>query len=144
MMLLEMAASGFGERVAFVDPAEGTTLTYQELFDGAAAAASAVRATGAERLAILDVNSVAFPVGLFASGWAGIPFVPINYRLTAEEIDALLGRIKPAYLVTEAHRVEGFDGDDSLEASARQDFLEIARSGTAGPEPWSMDPEDRN
>jgi long-chain acyl-CoA synthetase len=142
MMLLEMAASGFGERPAFVDPAEGSALTYQELFDSAAATASAVKASGAGRLAMLDVNSVAFPVGLFASGWAGIPFVPINYRLTAEEIDALIGRIKPAYLVTEAHRVETFRDDESLETLARHEFLDIARSGGAGPDPWSMDPDD--
>ena len=133
MMLLEMAASGFGERVAFVDPAEGTALTYRELFDSAAAAASDVRATGAARLAMLDVNSVAFPVGLFASGWAGIPFVPINYRLAADEIDALLSRIKPAYLVTEAYRVEGFANEDSVEVRERNDFLDMARSDATGP-----------
>ncbi len=142
MMLLEMAASGFGERVAFVDPAEGTALTYQELFDSAAAAASDVRATGAGRFAMLDVNSMAFPVALFASGWAGIPFVPLNYRLAADEIHALLSRIKPAYLVTEAYRVEGFADENSVEVRARNDFLAIARSDAAGPEPWSMDPDD--
>ena len=31
MMLLEMAASGFGDRVAFVDAQANASITYQEL-----------------------------------------------------------------------------------------------------------------
>jgi acyl-CoA synthetase (AMP-forming)/AMP-acid ligase II len=44
---------------------------------------------------LLDVTSLAMPVGLFASGWAGMPFVPLNYRLTGAELDALLERLRP-------------------------------------------------
>ena len=39
MMLLEMAASGFGDRIAFTNPETNTSITYQELFDAAGAAA---------------------------------------------------------------------------------------------------------
>ena len=35
MMLLEMAAGGFGDRVAFTDPTSGHSITYQELYDAA-------------------------------------------------------------------------------------------------------------
>ena len=76
MMLLEMAASAHGERVAVCCGEE--RLTYAELFDSAGAAASALSESGAEQLAVLDVSSPAVPVGLFASAWAGRPFVPLN------------------------------------------------------------------
>jgi long-chain acyl-CoA synthetase len=94
MMLLEMAASGFGDRVAVQNGSE--TLSYSELFDAAGAAAQEVSASGCERMAVLDINSLAVPVGLFASAWAGVPFAPLNYRLTGAELDALAARIAPS------------------------------------------------
>jgi long-chain acyl-CoA synthetase len=142
MMLLEMAASGYGDREAFFDPVENTSLTYQELLDATGVAAKAVQASGARRFAMLDVSSIAVPVGLFASSWAGIPYVPINYRLTDGEIEALLKRIKPAFLVTEPHRVKGFVGDSLLDVRVRDDFLALTRSKGDIAEPWSMDPDE--
>jgi acyl-CoA synthetase (AMP-forming)/AMP-acid ligase II len=94
MMLLEMAVSGFGDRVAVRSGAE--ELTYQQLFDAAGAAAAELEASGCENAALLDVNSLAVPVALFASAWAGRPFVPLNYRLADAEIEALAERIAPS------------------------------------------------
>ena len=142
MMLLEMASSGFGDRVAFVDPDAGTSITYQELFEAAGAAASYVQSTGATRLAMLDVSNLAIPVALFASGWAGVPYVPLNYRLTATEIDALLARIEPAYLVTETDRVASFEDRGGVQTASREDFLTIARGGGDAAGDWSMDQEE--
>jgi acyl-CoA synthetase (AMP-forming)/AMP-acid ligase II len=76
MMLLEMAASGLPDRVAVKNGDD--SLSYSELFSAAGAAAVQVSASGAARLAVLDVSSLAVPVGLFASAWAGVPFVPIS------------------------------------------------------------------
>ena len=80
-MLLEMAAGGFGDRIAFVDPRLGGSISYQQLYDAAGAAARDIRASGADRVVMLDVSNLAIPVALFASGWAGAPYIPINYRL---------------------------------------------------------------
>ena len=142
MMLLEMAAGGFGERVAFTDAASGESLTYQELYDAAGAAAHDIRESGAARVAMLDVSNLAVPVALFASGWAGVPYVPINYRLTADEIDALLGRVTPAYLVTDDDRLPRFQGREGVDARSRAAFLKVARAGGDPHEQRSMDPED--
>ena len=142
MMLLEMAAGGFGERVAFTDAASGESLTYQELYDAAGAAAHDIRESGAARVAMLDVSNLAVPVALFASGWAGVPYVPINYRLTADEIDALLGRVTPAYLVTDDDRLPRFQGREGVDARSRAAFLNVARAGGDPHEQRSMDPED--
>lgn len=142
MMLLEMAMSGFGERVAFTDPSDGSAITYQELYDAAGAAAHDIRESGASRVAMLDVANLAVPVALFASGWAGVPYVPINYRLTGEEIDALLARVTPAYLVTDRERLGHFQGRNGVDTRSRETFLEQARGGDGHAEQRSMDPED--
>ena len=142
MMLLEMAAGGFGERIAFTDAASGESLSYQALYDAAGAAAHDIRESGAGRVAMLDVSNLAVPVALFASGWAGVPYVPINYRLTADEIDALLARVTPAYLVTDDDQIGRFQGREGVDARSRDAFLTVARAGGDPHEQRSMDPED--
>jgi acyl-CoA synthetase (AMP-forming)/AMP-acid ligase II len=140
MMLLEMAASGLGDRVAFTNGED--SLTYAQLFDAAGSAAALVSDTKAEHLAILDVSSLAVPVGLFASAWSGLPFVPLNYRLTGAELDALTAQIAPAFLVTEAERVEQLAERSEGTVIAREAFLEQARARPAGEPSWSMDADE--
>jgi acyl-CoA synthetase (AMP-forming)/AMP-acid ligase II len=139
MMLLEMASQGFGPRRGI--QSEDTVLTYEELFRAAGAAAEEIRRSGAKHLALLDVSSPAVPVALFAAAWAGVPFVPLNYRLTGEELHALLARIEPAYLVTEASRIDTVR-DRAAAVATREEFL-AAASRNETPEPaWNMDPDE--
>jgi acyl-CoA synthetase (AMP-forming)/AMP-acid ligase II len=140
MMLLEMAASGLGDRPAVTNGNE--SLTYAELFDAAGAAAAEVSAAGVEKLAVLDVSSLAVPVGLFAGAWAGLPFVPLNYRLTGDELDSLVAQIAPSVLVTDSERAERIGQLPQTTVVAREDFLGRARSGSAGEPSWSMDPDE--
>ncbi|MCH2171460.1 acyl--CoA ligase [Myxococcota bacterium] len=140
MMLLEMAQSGFADRVAFRNGDD--SLTFGELFHAAGAAAATARASGARHLAVLDESSLAVPVGLFASAWSGLPFVPLNYRLTASEIEGLASQITPAYLVTSADRVESLASVEGLQVVARETFLEQARSGESADPDWGMDAEE--
>jgi len=142
MMLLEMASSGFGDRVAVRNGCD--ELSYSELFQAAGVAAAEVKASGAHYLAMLDVSSLALPVGVFASAWAGIPFVPLNYRLTGGELERLVAQIAPSLLITEGERVAMLEGLADTQVVARESFLErVTRDGV---EPdsseWSMDPED--
>ena len=142
MMLLEMAAQGFGDRVAVQNGDD--TLTYSELFRAAGAGAEVAKASGADHVAVLDVSSLAVPVSLFASAWAGLPFVPLNYRLTGDELDALVARIAPSYLLTDAERAVGLAGRNGASVATREEFLEQV-AGAAGSEPsgseWPMDPD---
>jgi acyl-CoA synthetase (AMP-forming)/AMP-acid ligase II len=140
MMLLEMAGASFGDRVAV--QCEGESLTFAELFGAAGAAAAEIAATGAENAAVLDVSSLAMPVALFGSAWAGVPFVPLNYRLTGNELDRLVEQITPAYLVTEAARLPGLEGRSGTHAVARESFLAKSRAGGRHGSEWSMDPEE--
>jgi acyl-CoA synthetase (AMP-forming)/AMP-acid ligase II len=138
MMLLEMATDGFGDRVAIQNGA--ATLTYAELFAAAGTAAGTVIESGAERLAVLDVNSLAVPLGLFSAAWAGVPFVPLNYRLTGVELDGLLGSIAPAFLVTDAERAPTL-ASAARTVATRDAFLAGARTGGSRAPEWSMDPD---
>jgi acyl-CoA synthetase (AMP-forming)/AMP-acid ligase II len=143
MMLLEMAASGFGDRVAV--KSGPTALTYAELFSAAGGAAAEISASGCQRLALLDVSSPALPVGLFASAWAGVPFAPLNYRLTGSEVERLVAQIAPAYLVTNTERAEELARLPDTAVVSREAFLEQAAEAAAreAREPnWSMDPDE--
>ena len=140
MMLLEMASSGFGERTAFQNGSE--SFTYQELFDAAGAAATEFQKSGCERIAVLDTNSLAIPLAVFGSSWAGIPFSPLNYRLTGNELEALAERIAPSYLVTDSERMETLDGLPGATLVSRDDFLARSRDGSTREGDWSMDGEE--
>ncbi|MCD4524240.1 class I adenylate-forming enzyme family protein [Nocardioides sp. cx-173] len=87
-LLLDMAADGFGDRVLIGSRADG--ITAEELSRRADAGAAALRRRGASGVVYLGVNGPAFPVALFAAARAGVPLVPLNYRLGEAQLDALL------------------------------------------------------
>jgi acyl-CoA synthetase (AMP-forming)/AMP-acid ligase II len=142
MMLLEMAAAGMGERVAVQCAAE--RWTHAELFAGAGRLAGLIRDAGVERVSVLDVSSPAVPLALFASAWGGKPFVPINYRLTGAEVDALIERVTPVLLVTDRERAKSLSGRAGVKLVLREELLAEARAAAtdAPAADWSMEPED--
>jgi acyl-CoA synthetase (AMP-forming)/AMP-acid ligase II len=142
MMLLEMASGAFPDRPAFTDGERGLTYTYSELFEAARLRAGSIRAQDASRMAKLDVSNLGTPLGLFASAWAGVPYVPLNYRLTNEEIEALLKRVTPAYLVTSNDRVDAFGALDDVHAVATDAFLDTEQHTAPVDGEWAMDPDE--
>ncbi len=149
MMLLEMAADAYGDRVAFCNGQD--ELTYQQLFDAAGALGASLKDGRTQHLAMLDESSLAVPIGLFGASWAGIPFAPLNYRLTDSELDGLIAQLNPGRLITDSDRAERLGSKletpgsaDYVEVGTRDAMLSDARAEGASPlsEPWSMDPED--
>lgn len=141
MMLLEMAASGFGDRVA-LGSKHGGGLTYQDLFDRAGSAATLFSGAGIDNVSLVDVSSEALPIALFASAWSGKPFVPLNFRLTAEELRRLAAEVTPTLTVCDEPVLPKLHGIDQLDALTRADFLaKLASQSPANPE-WGMDPDD--
>lgn len=141
MMLLEMTASGFPDRVVLTHGSD--RFSAAALYAAAGHAAAEIRASGAQNAAFLDVSSPALPVALFSSAWTGVPFVPLNYRLTGAEVDALIEQIRPCYLVTDADRVRALGQREGVHAISSADFVALARRGDAPLDtPWSMDPDD--
>ena len=98
-MLLEMAVGAAGDREAVRSGDEA--LTYAELQTRAGAVGRALRDSGAENIALLSLNSPMVPVLMFGAASAGVPFVPLNYRLTNEQLEDALGRLGSTVLVTD-------------------------------------------
>lgn len=86
-MILEMAASA-GDRPAVA--AGGQSLSAAELLERSSAAAERFR--GSPAVLYLGTNHLAYPVALFGAAIAGVPFIPLNYRLGHEQLTALLER----------------------------------------------------
>lgn len=96
--LLEMVAEASGDRV-LLGPRDGG-LTGRDLLVAARRAAGLFLASGARHVVFLDLNSEALPVALFGAALAGMPFVPVNYRLEDRQLAAIAERVTPAAVVT--------------------------------------------
>jgi acyl-CoA synthetase (AMP-forming)/AMP-acid ligase II len=98
-MLLDMAADGFGSRTIVGRRTDGYTA--QELRALGEGGAALIREAGANSLIYLDVNGPCFPAALFAAARAGVPFIPINYRLGYEQLEALIAKHSDAIAVAD-------------------------------------------
>ena len=121
--LLDMSAEAFGERTAIVSG--GHRLSFEDLRRKALAAAACLRKSGAARVALLDVNSPAAAVALFGAAYAGIAYVPLNYRLTRAEINALIQRTAPAIVVAGSEHAPLVDAIEGVRVIDREDFLAL-------------------
>ena len=72
--------------------------------------------------AFLGMNGNLVPVLLFASGMAGTPFVPLNYRLADADLNKLVARTAPAILVVDDEMVHRIDPVDDIELIVRSEF----------------------
>lgn len=132
--ILDMAAEAFGDRTAVVSGTQ--RLDYATLRERAWALAAYVKQSGAQVLGLLDVASPAMPVAVFAAAYAGVPFVPLNYRLTPPELDALLARITPVCLVTGPAYAAQVAPRDGLQCLGRDAALALpAVAADAAPQP---------
>ncbi len=86
-MILEMAASA-GDRPAVT--AGGRSLTAPALLRLAQAAADRFQRYPA--VLHLGANHLGYPVALFGAAQAGVPFVPLNYRLGDQQLAGLMAR----------------------------------------------------
>lgn len=121
--LLDMSADAFGERIAVVSGK--TSLSYSELKTAALAAARRIKSGAAEYVVLLDVNSAAAPVAIFAAAYAGVPYVPLNYRLTKPEINELIARVTPALIISSAEYRGLIDARDDLQIIDRTELLSV-------------------
>jgi acyl-CoA synthetase (AMP-forming)/AMP-acid ligase II len=105
LTLLEMAAGGMPDRVGVgrMGPAGDASagLTYPALLDRARCGAGMLSAHGAEELVYVGVNDDDFAVALFAAAWAGVPLVPLNYRLGRDALAGLLAHHPNALVVSD-------------------------------------------
>ncbi|MEU6354370.1 fatty acid--CoA ligase family protein [Streptomyces sp. NPDC047072] len=108
--LLDMAAAGDPDRVAIGPRDSGMTCAL--LHRTAAGVAAVVRACGARELVFAGLNGPAFPVMLFGAALAGVPLVPVNYRLSADALTSLLAHTEKPLVVADEAFTAGFEGFD--------------------------------
>ena len=139
-MLLQMAAEAMGERVAVC--CGDQALTYAELYAAACRAGRQFRAVGPRHVAYLDTAGLATPVTLFGAAAAGLPYVPLNYRLTTAELAALLARIEPCCLVAGGNHRPDFASRQGVHALGTDELIATATAATQAAEPVVTEPGD--
>ena len=139
-MLLQMAADGMADRTAIGAHEDG--LSMADLATRAGRAGTFLAALPGERVALIDLNSEAVPLALFGAALAGKPFVPINYRLTDEQLRALVARTAPAVVIVGDGIAERLGAIDGIEVLSRSDFLERTADESIDPaDPYAGDPD---
>ena len=83
--LVEMVESGFDDRVLL--GGGDRAVTGGGVRSPGAAGASTLG--GCTALVYVGENHPLLPVALFSAAWAGVPFVPVNYRLEDHQLNAL-------------------------------------------------------
>ncbi len=96
--LIEMVESGLDDRVLL--GGRDAPVTGAEIGRLARRGASTLGPYGA--LVYAGENHPLLPVALFAAAWAGIPFVPVNYRLEDGQLNNLVGRRPDALVLADA------------------------------------------
>lgn len=118
-LILQMAADAAPDRVGLV--CGGKRWTYGALLSAARGAADLITASGAAHVALLDESSEAAVIALFGAALAGVPYVPLNYRLADANLGPLVDRIAPALLIG--------DGARAARAATRTDLVSYSRDG---------------
>jgi acyl-CoA synthetase (AMP-forming)/AMP-acid ligase II len=133
MMLLDMAAQADPDRLALGRQADG--LTFGRLHELAGRCATWL-ANEPERVLYGDIAAPILPTLLFGSAWAGKSFVPVNYRLATDRLDALIDTQAPAILVGPQARRSEIRAHTTAAAAEQIATCEIAASE------WSYDGDD--
>src|SRR5437870_2966604 len=97
LTILEMIAEMHPDRIAIGRRTDG--VSYARL--RSMAAAGAERVADAEVVGYVGQSGIAFVTAFFASAWRGVPFLPLNYRLGAEQLRKLLARHPNAVVIAD-------------------------------------------
>src|ERR1022692_1016655 len=98
-MLLDMVAEGMSDRVLIGDVATG--LTGAELKQRALAGSGLILSQDTDTVIFLGGNGPVFPVALFAASIAGRPFLPVNFRLSDEQLVEIVNRQENPLIITD-------------------------------------------
>ena len=128
--LLDMAVAGDPDRVAIGPRESGTTCA--RLRRTAAGVAAVVHASGARELVFAGLNGPAFPVLLFGAALAGVPLVPVNYRLSSDALGALLRHTERPLVIADEEFAGGFAEVRSPEALLKEAMSVEPATGLEG------------
>jgi acyl-CoA synthetase (AMP-forming)/AMP-acid ligase II len=131
-----MAVSSNPQRIAVV--ADDDRFTVGELSDLVDGGAGIIAASGARHVAYVGAGGLMLPLLIFASARAGVTFTPINYRLSATGIGALIERL-PDPLIVVDDRYRDMVAGVCAQPIGSEDFAAAARTAATANE--SPDPE---
>jgi acyl-CoA synthetase (AMP-forming)/AMP-acid ligase II len=137
-LLLEMAASSNPDRTAVVSG--DLRLTTQQLSDLADGGAGVISGSNAKHVAYVGTGGAMLPLLIFAAARAGLAFTPLNYRMSADGIQALIRRL-PEPLVIVDSRYREMLGNSSERVMESDEFVSAARGAepaTEFPDPDSV------
>ena len=140
LMLLEMMASAFGDRIAFGTRDAG--LSYGRLHDRAGAGAAYLRSVDAGHVAFIGESSAALPVALFAAAWAGVPLLPLNYRLGRQQLRSLLDRHGDVVVVADRDVIGAAEGLGRVVLSVDEWMSICGGAADDPPEPSTTDGDE--
>ena len=144
---LQRAALVYGERVGVVDepdqPAASLgSLTYQRVHELARAQAAKLDDIGieqGERVAIVSHNAARLFVGFFGVSGFGRVYVPVNFRLQADEIDYIVNHSGASVLMVDPELEDALAGIDCKHKFVLgRDDADLYLEG-AEPRHWSPD-----
>jgi fatty-acyl-CoA synthase len=135
-LLLDIAADACPDRAALVG------MDFASLRARANAAAHWLQESGAAHAVFIGLNGNTLPVMLFAAGMAGMPFVPINYRLSDSDMNKLIARTAPGMVVVDDDMAARIVPTDGIQTMLRSAFEARFLEGDA-PEPVEL-PESEN
>jgi acyl-CoA synthetase (AMP-forming)/AMP-acid ligase II len=123
-LLLDMAASGHADRIALGSRDDGVSFT--ELGARAAGGATVIAQHSPAHVVFVGRNGPAYPQVMFAAAMAGVPFAPLNYRLSKDQLHDLLGELENSLIIADAdyvpllheHDADVISTDDFIAAAA--------------------------
>lgn len=102
-------------------------LSAAELSDLADGGAGVIAASGARHVAYVGTGGAMLPLLLFASARAAVPVTPLNYRLSADGLRTLIGRLpEPLVIVDDEYR--DIFGEAGFATMGSAEFLAAACS----------------
>ena len=134
-LILDMAHSGFGDRGAVT--IDGRVLDHACLAEYSWAASAMFVDLGVPSVIYLGSNHFAYPVALFGAAGAGVPFIPLNYRLGPEQLADQIAAHPGAFVIYEGEPPPFAEPGRSAERQAFIDSLD--RSGAEAPLPQDPD-----
>ncbi|MGA5702456.1 class I adenylate-forming enzyme family protein [Peterkaempfera bronchialis] len=139
LTLLDMVAAGHGDRLALGTAQNG--LTGEQLRDQAYAGASQVTAQDIDTVVFMGENGPAFPLALFAAAAAGVPLLPLNYRLAREQLHDAVARQGRTLLISDDTALA--DLGNVVRAIGLRDWTELCAGHPPTPAaPVQPDPDE--
>src|SRR2546421_8071964 len=147
---LDRAVTVYPDREALVDepgtPGSLGRITYRELGARGRGMAIALDRMGigqGERVAIVSANAARFVVSFFGVSGYGRIIVPINFRLTADEVGYIVGHSGATVLLVDPEldeQLAGVQAKERIVLDGTQD-AELFRAAAPGaePQPWVAD-----